>query len=101
VYARLVTGSVAPEDLDACVRLWQETVAPSARAQRGFRGARLMVDRATGQIASMGLWETEAHFQGTVEWNQAQIARFTRLFTSAPTVSGFEVAAEATPDPPT
>ena len=98
MYARLVTGSVAPDRADEAIQLWQETIAPSAPKQEGFRGARLMVDRATGKFMSMGLWETEAHLQGTMEWNQANIARFSSLFTSEPAVASFEVAAEVLPN---
>jgi hypothetical protein len=29
MYARLVTGSIAPDRLDEAIRLWQESVSPS------------------------------------------------------------------------
>jgi steroid delta-isomerase-like uncharacterized protein len=97
-YARLVTGQIAPDKLDEAIRLWQESVAPSVKQQKGFKSARLLVERKTGKVASMGLWETEADFQGTVEWNQAQLAKFAGLFTVPPSVEGYEVVAEVLRD---
>jgi quinol monooxygenase YgiN len=84
MYARLVTGSVDPDKADEAVQLWQEGHRVIRAETGGFRGARLMVDRATGKSASMGLWETEAHLEGTMEWNQANIAPFSSMFTSEP-----------------
>ena len=95
MYARLVTGAIAPDKLDEAIRLWQETVAPSVRQQPGFKGARLLVQRKTGKVASMGLWEAEANLQSTVEWNQEQIARFAGFFTAPPNVEHYELVAEA------
>jgi heme-degrading monooxygenase HmoA len=99
MYARLVTGSIAPDKLDEAIGLWRDSVAPSVRQQPGFKSARLMVDRQTGKVASMGLWETKAHVQGTVTWNQQQIDKFAGLFDAPPTVELYEVVAEASPQP--
>ena len=95
MYARLVTGATTLDQLDEVIQLWREVVAPSARQQPGFKGARLLVNRATGKIASMGLWETAADAQRTVAWNQGQLARFASFFTTPPVVGLYEVAGEA------
>jgi heme-degrading monooxygenase HmoA len=95
MYARLVTGHIAPDRLEEAIRLWRETVAPSVRQQEGFKSARLLVERKTAKVASIGLWETEADVQGTVEWNRGQLAKFVGLFTAMPVVEHYEVVAEA------
>jgi heme-degrading monooxygenase HmoA len=94
MYARLVTGSIPSDRLEEAVQLWRDQVLPSVRQQKGFRGVRLLVDRKNGKIASLGLWETEADFQATVEWNQGQIAKFVSLFLTPPDVGGYEVVVE-------
>ena len=94
MYARLVIGAVPPSKLDEAIQLWQAEVLPSVRQQKGFKGVRLLVDRQSGKIASMGLWETEADFQATVDWNQGQVAKFSSLFTTPPEVGGYEVVIE-------
>ncbi|HZQ09487.1 MAG TPA: antibiotic biosynthesis monooxygenase [Anaerolineae bacterium] len=98
MYARIVTGTTSPDKLDDVIRLWQESVAPSAKQQKGFKGARLMVERKTGKVVSMGLWENESNFLATVDWNSAQVAQFAELFPTPPTVGGYQVVGEAVPD---
>lgn len=95
MYARLVMGNIPPDQLDEAIRLWQAEVLPSVQQQPGFKGVRLLVDRQHGKIASLGLWETEAHFQATVEWNQRQVAKFAAVFAAPPEVEGYEVIVEA------
>jgi heme-degrading monooxygenase HmoA len=91
MYARLVVGFIQPGRLDEAVQLWQDSVLPSVQQQAGFKGVRLMVDRKNNRIVSLGLWETEAHFQATIAWNEAQVARFAELFAAPPAVGGYEV----------
>jgi heme-degrading monooxygenase HmoA len=87
-------GIIAPEKLDEAVRLWQGSALPSVRQKKGFKSVRLLVDRASGKIASLGLWETEADFQATVGWNQGQVAKFGEFFSAPPEVGGYEVVVE-------
>lgn len=57
--------------------------------EKGFKSVRLLVERETGKLMTIGLWETEADFQATVEWNKGQIAQFAELFAAtAPPVVG-------------
>jgi len=95
MYARLVTGSISPDLIDQAIQIWMDNVLPSAQQQKGFRNVRLLVNREKGRIASMALWETEADFQATVEWNQDQISRFTGLFSVPPVVEGYELVVQA------
>jgi heme-degrading monooxygenase HmoA len=94
MYVRLVTGTIPPHKIDDSVQLWRETVLPSVRQQNGFIGVRLLVNRKNGGIATMGLWETEADFQATVAWNEKQVNRFADLFTTSPTLAGYELVME-------
>ncbi len=94
-YARMVSGTTAPDKLDDVIRLWHEFVAPSAKQQKGFINARLLVNRESGQVVSMGLWESETDFQNSVQWNAGQLTRFTELFPTPLNVHGFELAGEA------
>jgi len=71
---------------------------PAARQQKGFKSGRLLVDRKTGKITSVGLWETEADIQASGEGSaylQEQLAKFASLFTAPPVVEHYEVAVEA------
>lgn len=94
MYARLVTGFIPSEKMDQAIQLWRDSVLPSVQQQKGFRSVRLLVDRKNGKVASLGLWETEADFRATVEWNQSQVNKFADLFTAPPEVGGYEVVIE-------
>lgn len=94
MHARVVTARIASQDVDEAIRLWHETVAPSARQQPGFRNARFLVDRRTGAIASMGVWATEADLVASVGWNRGQLDRFAGLFTEEPVVGLYELVGD-------
>jgi quinol monooxygenase YgiN len=96
MYARMVTALVEPQNVDAAIQLWQESVAPTTRQQVGFRNARLFVDRGTGRIRTVGLWQTETDFEASVAWNDAQLAKFAALFVAPPAVEGYEFVTEIT-----
>ena len=94
MYARLVSGRLKTEMLDDAIQLWRESVAPSARRITGFHSARLMVDRKTGKVVSLGLWEKEADYRNSANWNSMQLEKFASMFIDPPAVDGYEVAAE-------
>lgn len=60
--------------------------------------ARLLVDRQTGKVASMGLWETEAAVRASIEWNAKQVAGFTSLFSGPATVGLYELIEDISPE---
>jgi hypothetical protein len=94
MYARVVTGQFSPDKLDEAIQLWQEMVAPSVKQQKGFKNARFLVDRKSGKVTSMGLWETEADLLASVQWNQGQLAKFVSLFVAPPNVEHYELVGE-------
>jgi len=94
MYARMVTATVLPDKLDEAIRLWKESVAPTTRTQKGFISARFFADRAANKVRTLGLWETEADFQASVGWNQAQIDKFAALFAAPAIVEGYELITE-------
>jgi quinol monooxygenase YgiN len=98
MYARVVQASADPARLDEVAELWRNFVAPSARAQAGFRGARLFINRESGAVLSMGLWESRAAFDATIDWNRGQVERFAAVLKDAPHISSYDLAAEALPD---
>ena len=98
MYARVVTAQVSPEKIAEGIQLWQDSVVPAVKAQKGFKSGRLLVNRKTGKIVTVGLWETEADMLATSEGStfvQEQLAKFASLFTAPPVVEHYEVAAEA------
>ena len=63
MYARITTVHAPPDRMDEGIRIFESEVLPPTREQPGFRGAYLLVDRATGKAISITLWETEADLE--------------------------------------
>jgi heme-degrading monooxygenase HmoA len=59
MYTRVVTLS-GVQDVDAVVAHLQETAVPAIRAQKGYKGLSVSVDRAGGVVGTLSMWETEA-----------------------------------------
>ncbi len=99
MYARLTTMSFRVEAADEGVRLFEQSVVPAARAQKGFRAAYLFSDRKTGRAVALTLWDDEASALANEKnrYYQDQLVKFLPLFTAPPVREGFEleVAAEA------
>jgi len=96
MFARVVTAQVAPAKLDEAIKLWKESVMPAVKSQKGFSSGRFLVNRSTGKIMTIGLWNTESDMRATAGgFVQEQIAKFGSMFSGPPVVEEFEVAVEA------
>lgn len=121
MHARVIHISVPPNKVDEAIRLFRDSVIPAAKRQQGFQRATLLVERLTGNLQAISLWETEADARATDEGSaylqeqfakfasgtdvsfpltvypdylQEQFARFISLFTTPPVVTHFEVAVD-------
>ena len=64
-HVRLTTLQADPSKLEDGIRLFREQALPTARQQRGFQGARLLVDRKSGKVVAVTLWESEEAAQAS------------------------------------
>ena len=89
---------MAPEKVDAFARLWHEEMLPAARLQQGWQSARLFVERKSGKVAVVGLWETEADALATgagSAWADKIAGMLRSLLVAPPVVEQYEVAGDA------
>jgi heme-degrading monooxygenase HmoA len=93
MYARLTTLSFRIEKADEGLRVFETSVVPAARAQKGFRAAYLLGDRKTGRSVAMTLWDDEAAAVANEDnrYYQEQLIKFLPIITSPPIKEGFEV----------
>lgn len=94
MYARTISAQTSPERLDEAIQRWRESAAPSHNQLKGFKKTYLLVERSTGKIKIVALFETEADLKASVEWHKAQTAKFAGFFPTPPSVENYEVAAE-------
>jgi len=97
MYARVTTLSFKIDKAEEGIRLFEESVVPAARAQKGFRGITLLADREAGRCVALTFWDDEASARANEEnrYYQEQLVKFIPLFTSPPVREGFEVVVES------
>lgn len=93
MYARMTTLQIKLEYLDDAVRLFQRSVIPGARKQKGFRGACFLTDRPAGKGIAVTFWRSEKDAQANEEnlFYQEQLVKFLVFFAGPPIREGFEV----------
>jgi heme-degrading monooxygenase HmoA len=82
---------------DEGVRIFDESVVPAAKMQKGFRGAYLLGDRKAGRAIALTFWDDEAAALASEEnrYYQEQLIKFLPNFTSPPVREVFEVVLES------
>ena len=94
MFARLTTVQVKMDKLDETVKLYEESVVPAAKSQKGNVGAYLLVNRETGKGVSITVWDSEEDAIANEQsgYYQEQLAKFKDAFTAPPVREGYEVA---------
>jgi heme-degrading monooxygenase HmoA len=93
MHARVSTLQGDPKKLEDGISYFRDQVVPSARKQRGFKGARLLVDRSSGTVQAVTLWEDAAAVQASeAAMNQSRTQGAQLLGATAPTTEVFEMA---------
>jgi heme-degrading monooxygenase HmoA len=65
MFARVRITSGVPEKVDDGIRHFRENVVASYKDVAGFEGAYLLVNRKTGKVMGITLWDTEANRRAT------------------------------------
>lgn len=97
MYARVTTLFFRTEKYEEGIRLFDASVVPAARAQKGFRAAYLLADHKAGRAIVLTLWDDEASAVASEEnlYYQEQLVKALPYFTSPPFREGYEVVAES------
>jgi heme-degrading monooxygenase HmoA len=94
MYARVVTVQVQPDKSEEAIAIFQNSVIPAAKQQKGFISLMLLTDRSTGKGVTVGLWETEADLKANEAsgYLQEQTAKFAGVFAAPPVQEVYEVS---------
>lgn len=97
MFARLTTAQIPIDRIDRFIKIFEESVVPAAKSQKGYKGIYLFVDRKTGKGASITLWESEEDAIANEEnrYYQEQVAKFITFYTKPPIREGYEVVVQA------
>ena len=77
MFARVTIGEALPERLDKMTHEIREHVLPALRRQPGFAQALVLVERGSGKVLAMSLWESEQAMNATEE-----MAYWLRVFSA-------------------
>jgi heme-degrading monooxygenase HmoA len=96
MYARIVTVHAQLDKLDQVIAIYRDSVVPAAKQQKGFLGARLFTDRATGKGISVTRWQTKEDLEAgeASGYYQEQIAKLAPMLTTAPVREAFEISVD-------
>jgi heme-degrading monooxygenase HmoA len=59
MFASISTFQGPPDQIDEGVRYAQENIVPTLQEVEGFEGVYLLVDRQSGKVLTITLWESE------------------------------------------
>jgi len=97
MYARVFRVEVDMTRIDDGVEIYEDGYVPSAREQKGFLGAMLLGDRATGKGMAISMWESEEDARENEQsgFVQQVLGKFTGILTGAPVMEGYEIMVRA------
>jgi heme-degrading monooxygenase HmoA len=93
MFARLTLLKISPDRIDEFAKRFKESVVKAAKAQKGYKGARVFMDRKTGNGMVITLWESEEDAVANEKnrYYQEQVAKFITFFKKPPIREGYEV----------
>ena len=91
--ARVTSVAVKPEDIDESTRLFNESVLPAAKREKGFMGALLLV-RDDGRAIAIDLCDTLENLRANERngFYQTQVAKFAGKLVDRPSREFYDVA---------
>ena len=97
MFARFTIVQSAKDKIDEVIKLYEDSVVPAAKSQKGYRGAYLFTDRQTGKGYSISLWDTEEDAIANEQsgYYKEQVGKFAEYFTGPPVQEGYEVSVQA------
>ena len=74
MFSSITTVQVKRDQADAAARAWQEVHAAGGSPD-GLRSAGYLVDRATGQVVIVALWDTEQQARAFEQSDRVRLVR--------------------------
>ena len=96
MFARLVSAQVGADKVNEGITIWKEKDIPLMESVKGYRGAYLLIDRKTGKVTSMALWDSEEEAVADEKsvLHQEQVGMYKGLLIGETVAQYFEVSAK-------
>ena len=94
MHARVTITEGKPDKVDESISIIQDSIAPAAKQQKGFKGLATLIDRTTSKGITISLWETEADMLAgeASGYLKEQYAKAMPTLAGPPTTEHYEVA---------
>jgi quinol monooxygenase YgiN len=89
---RMASVRVAPQRIDEIVGRYREIVRPVHQRSEGLRNHYLLVDRQSGQMRLIGLWDSQEALERALPTLEPARQRLWKEFGEDPTLEAYEVA---------
>jgi len=96
MFARLLRIKTKIERIDEAAKLFEESVIPLCKNQKGYKGAYFLTDRKTGVSILITLWENEEDMLATESSHffQEQLVKFMTFFKAPPIREAYELVVQ-------
>jgi len=93
MFARVTTIQIKTENIEEVLKIFNESVVPAAKSQKGFKRICVFLNRETGTCHSFALWESKEDAIANEKslYYQEQLIKFVPYFKSNPIKEGYEV----------
>ncbi|MBM3242573.1 hypothetical protein FJZ31_40450 [Candidatus Poribacteria bacterium] len=93
MFTRLTIVQCKIDKIDEAIKIFEESVVPAVKSEKGYRGVYLLINRETGKGISITAWDSEQDAIANEQSGdyQKRLAKFKELFTAPPVREGYEV----------
>jgi len=97
MFARTATFQWKTDKLDEAIKLYQDSIIPAVKAQKGSRSIYLLVDRNTGNVITVAFWDSKEDMMATEESGLIKewMSKFNDYYIKTPTIERYEVSAQS------
>jgi heme-degrading monooxygenase HmoA len=97
MFAQLTILHCADGRLDDLAGRYRQHLVPLTQAQLGYRGLYLLLDRATGKVVALSLWDSveDARAYTASDCYQDHLAALGTCLARTPDYEGYEVGVDA------
>ena len=94
MHARVILGKVKLNKQDEAINIYQESVVPAAKEQKGFKSMNLLTDPNTNKFISITFWETKNDMIASESsgYMQEQLGKIAPLFVGPPIIQNYIVS---------
>ncbi|KPL05587.1 MAG: hypothetical protein AMJ73_00210 [candidate division Zixibacteria bacterium SM1_73] len=94
MFARMTSGEATMDKLDEFIKTYENSIVPAAKSQKGYCGAYFLVDRKSGKVVSITLWESEEDALANEKslYYQEQLIKVKDFLRGSLIREGFEVS---------